>query len=63
MESYFNHITSISSTNIINYFNKLIIFSLFEKYFFTTFLSLLKSTVVVSDFPVTNLATLFFQIS
>ena len=34
-----------------------------RKYFFTTFLSLLKSTVVVSDFPVTNLATLFFQIS
>ena len=42
----------------MNFFNLFIIFSLFNKLYFTTSLSLLKSIGVVSNLTVSNLSTL-----
>ena len=54
-------ITSITSINIINFFNDFIEVSLSKKHHCFRLLNLLKSTGVVLNFPVSNLSTLFFQ--
>ena len=45
----------------LTFFNQFIIFSLFNNFIFTRSISFLKSTVVVSNSPISDLSTLLFK--